>query len=236
MSVSNSTDFSLTTAEIVEEARRKIGIHADEEPLQAQELITGIRTINMMLKAWQAEGVMCWTYEEGTLPLVQGDADYVFGAGGAFVTVPFEVMSIRINRNGNDLPMVRMSREEYFDLPNKATQGYPTQFYYDRQRSSGTLYVWPAPDAGLGTLKFTYRRVIMDMDAASDNADLPQEWLEAIVYNLAVKLAPGAGVVGTPEFALVKSEAERSFAVIKAWDVGEGKGSLSLTPWGWGDE
>ena len=230
MAVSNSTDFSLTAADIIEEARRKIGIHADEEPLPAQELVTGLRSLNMMLKTWQADGVKCWTLTEGQLTLTQGNVDYTFGAGGDFTIVPLEITSIRINRGGNDLPMFPLGREDYFDLPNKTVEGYPTQYYYDRQRAGGTLYVWPAPDATAGTLKFTYRRIIMDVDASADDLDLPQEWYEAIVYNLAKKFGENAGVLGSQEGKSVVIEAQRTYEIVKGFDIGEGMGVISIRP------
>jgi hypothetical protein len=233
MTVSSSTDFALTAAELIEEARRKLGVHADEEPLQAQELTTGLRTLNMMLKTWQAEGVMAWTLTEGTITLVDGDADYVVGSGGSFTTVPLEIVDMRITRSSRDMPMHRLSREEYYAIPVKTSEGYPTSWYYDRQRAGGTIYVWPAPDSAAGTLKFTYRRIIMDMDVSADDIDLPQEWHEAIVYNLAVRLAPGLGVVSSPEFAEVKAEAQRTYMVVKGLDAGEGMGSIRILPAGY---
>jgi hypothetical protein len=232
MAVSNSSDFSLTVADLIAEARRKIGVHSDEEPLEAQDLQTAMKTLNLMMKAWQAEGVMTWTYTEGTLALAQGDADYAFGSGGAFTTVPVDILDMRINRGGNDLPMCRMSREEYFCLPNKTTQGYPTQWYYDRQRQGGTLYVWPVPDATAGTLKFTYRRPIMDLDAGPNDFDIPQEWFDAVVYNLADRLAENYGLSNTPTGQKVTAKAIQSYQMVKNFDTGEGRGSLLITPFG----
>jgi hypothetical protein len=233
MAVSSSTDFALTAAELIEEARRKLGIHADEEALQAQELTTGLRALTMMLKSWQAEGVMAWTLTEGSFALVESDADYVVGSGGSFTTVPVDILDMRITRSGTDLPMHRMSREEYYALPNKTSEGYPTCWFYDRQRTGGTIYVWPVPDSTGGTLKFTYRRRIMDMDASADDIDLPQEWHRAIVYNLAMELAPGAGVVGTEDFKLVAGIAAQSYQALKGFDTGEGMGSIRITPLGY---
>jgi len=230
MAVSSSTDFALTASEIVEEARSLLGIHADEEPLEAHELTRGLRAFNMMLKEWQAEGVYISTLTEGTLTLTQADVDYTFQAGGNFTTVPFEIVDMRITRNSRDMPMIEMSRQEYYALPNKTSQGYPTQWYYDRQRSTGTLYVWPAPDATAGTLKFTYRRILMDMDNSTNNLDLPQEWYQAVTYGLAKKLMPRYGGAGTPEGQLVLAEAERSYAVVKGFDVGTGRSSLMIGP------
>lgn len=229
MAVSNSVDFTQTAQELITDALAELGVHDDEEPLQAVDLQRGLRALTRMLKAWQADGVMTWTMTDGNLTLVQGQEAYDFGAGGDFTTVPLDIGDMEINRGSNDLPMFRLSREDYRMLPNKTTQGYPTQYYYDRQREGGTLYVWPAPDATGGTLKFTYRRIIMDMDAGANNIDLPQEWHEAIVFGLAKRFIGPYSMDGKPAAARIAAEAERTYQVVKGFDIGEGKGSLSIT-------
>lgn len=231
MAVSNSTDFALTGNSLVTEARAVLGISATEEPLTAAELTEGLRALNMMLKAWQAEGVMCWTLTEGQLTLVASQASYSFASGGDFTTVPLDMVDIRIRRNSTDLQMTEMSREEYFALPNKTNTGYPTQWYYDRQRSSGTLYVWPAPDTTAGTLHFTYRRIIMDIDDGTQDIDLPQEWHEAIVYNLARRFISRYGPIDPVTAGDVREIAMSSYSTVKSFDIGEGMGSITITPW-----
>lgn len=230
MAVSSSTDFNLSAGDIITEARALIGIHADEEPLAAHELVRGLRHLTMMLKSWQAKGFLSWTQTEGQLSLTQGNLDYTFQSGGDFATVPFEILQIRINRGGNDLLMTAMSRQEYYALPKKDSQGFPTQWYYDRQRSSGTLYVWPAPDATAGTLKFTYRRMVMDFDGAADDMDLPPEWVDTVTHNLAKRFVSVYGVNVTPDIAMVISEADRLYAALTGFDVGEGKNSIVILP------
>jgi hypothetical protein len=78
MAVSSSINFALTGNDLVVEARRKIGIHSDEEPLEAVDLESGLKALTMMLKTWQADGVMAWTLTEGTFALVASDESYVF--------------------------------------------------------------------------------------------------------------------------------------------------------------
>lgn len=230
MTVSGTTAFNLTVAEIVRDARGMLGIQDEEEPLEAVDLDRGIRVLNTMLLAWQADSVQTWVLTEGTLTLVQGDYDYVIGSGGAFTTVPTEITDARINRSSIDLPMNRMSREDYYALPVKDTQGYPTQFYYDRQRDGGTFFVWPAPDSVAGTIRFTYRRRIMDVGAGSNTLDLPTEWLEAIIANLAVRLSPHYGGIDPRRLAEVRDIALSSYNVLKSFDTAEGEGSINIWP------
>jgi hypothetical protein len=230
MAVSSSTDFSQVFTELFTDARRELGVNAEEEPVDATELQNGLRVCNRMLKAWEADGVMAWTYAEGTLTLVASDESYTVQAGGDITVVPMDIVQMRITRSGTDLEMRRMSREEYYAIPNKTATGYPTQYFYDRQRDTGVLKVWPAPDATGGTLKFTYRRRIMDMDAGSDNFDIPQEWYEAVCLGLASRLIGHYGKAGTDEAKRVEREAANAFLLIKAYDTGEGENSIYITP------
>lgn len=230
MAVSSSTDFARTASELITDARELLGIYEEEEPLQAVDLDRGLKWLNYMLKAWQVDGVMAWTLTETSFALVQSDVDYVFGSGGTITTVPVDIQDVRITRNSYDLQMTRISREDYYAIPNKTTEGYPTQWFYDRQRDSGTFYVWPAPDSTGGTIKLTYRRRIMDMDASGNNFDLPQEWHSAIVYGLADALAPIYGKTGTPRGAEIKQRAAETYAVVKSFDLDEGESSIFIVP------
>jgi hypothetical protein len=230
MTVSGTTAFNMTVSEIVTDARERLGIQAEEEPLTDADLQRGIRVLNMMLLSWQADGVQTWVLTEGTFALVQGDYDYVFGSGGTFTTVPAEIMDVRITRSSQDLPMNPMSREEYYALPVKDTQGYPTQYYYDRQRDGGTFYVWPAPDATAGTIKLTYRRYINDAGNGTNTLDLPKEWLEAITTNLAVRLSPYYGGVDADRLSEVKEQASVTYGVLKSFDTAEGMSVINIWP------
>lgn len=227
MTVSGTTAFNLTVEQIVTDARELLGIHAEEEPLTDADLQRGIRVMNMMLLAWQADGVQTWVLAEGSFALTQGDYDYVFGSGGTFTTVPMEITDVRITRNSIDMPMNPMGKQEYQALPIKSTEGYPTQWYYDRQREGGTFYVWPAPDSTAGTIKFTYRRVIMDVGDGTKTLDLPKEWLQAISSNLAVMLAPRYQVEASKELAVIASS---SYEILKSFDTSEGEASINIWP------
>ena len=228
MAVSSSTDFISSATTLIEDARRLLGIHAEEEPLEAHELDTGLRWLTRMLKVWEADGIGSWILTEGTLTLVASTNSYVFGAGGSFTTVPFEITDARIYRGSVDVPMTRLSRQEYYALPNKTNTGYPMNWFYDRQRDNGTLYVWPSPDTTAGTFKFTYRRRIMDLDAGADNFDLPPEWEMAIANNLAKYLIPVYGRGGTPEAKQVMDDAITTYQIVRSWDVGSEGGSVFI--------
>jgi len=228
MAVSNSTDFKSTAVEIIKDARRLLGIHAEEEELENHELETGKRLLTMMLKDWEADPALgTWLLTEGAMSLVNSDGAYTFQTGGDFTTVPFEITQIRISHDsGNEIELTHMARQDYYRLPNKTTEGFPTQYFYDRQRDGGTLYVWPEPDDGNYDVSFTYRRRIMDVDSGVDNLDIPPEWEWAVINNLAVLLIPVTARGGTPEAAQVITQADVSLSKLKAFDAANDEGSM----------
>ena len=90
--------------------------------------------------------------------------------------------------DGTDLPLEPLARADYMNLSVKSTSGTPTQFFYSPQLSLGVLNIWPGASASGETIRMTIKRTIEDMDATSDTFDFPQEWLQAIRYNLAAEI------------------------------------------------
>lgn len=85
-----------------------------------------------------------------------------------------------------------MARLDYQALSNKTQTGTINRVFYDPRRSDqdGHLYLWQPPAAVTDLVKFTWHRPIMDFDSAGDTPDLPQEWFDALAFNLAVSIAP----------------------------------------------
>lgn len=93
------------------------------------------------------------------------------------------------DNNQFDLPLTEIAYQDYFELPVKTTSSIPNQFHYNPKNLRGDLYLWPGPSDGSERIMFTYERKIQDLDSTSDDFDFPSEWLEALTYQLAVRLA-----------------------------------------------
>lgn len=193
MTTSGSADFSLTRSELCTKALRLIGVLDATETAGADEMASAVSSLNIMIKAWAGKNIFLWTKTEDSFSLVSATASYLFGSGGTKTYKPLRIMSVRyVVSSTNEIPLTRLTREEYFDLPDKTSAGVPTSFYYDPQRATGRLYLWPVL-AGTNTIKYTYARMFEDMDDVGNEADFPQEWYEALIYNLAIRCAPEFG-------------------------------------------
>jgi hypothetical protein len=118
-----------------------------------------------------------------------------------------------------DIEMNLISYEDYQNLPNKTTNsGTPIQWNYDRKTSVGYLYVWPIASNASYLMKITFAKPLEDFDSAGNTPDLPQEWYDALVYQLAVRLAPMYGMGGKQEFLILKGQADEILAQALAFD------------------
>lgn len=217
MPTSGSADFSLTRNDIIQESLELIGVVAAEEAPAAADVATAARSLNMMIKSWAAKGISLWRQTEGSLTATAGQASFTMGTGGDYPTArPLRISSVRLSVSGIELPLQEVSRSEYFDLPNKTSSGRPSIWYYDPQLSLGKIYLWPTLATGVtATLKFSYQRTPEDFDAAGNEPDFPQEWLECLAYNLAARLAPKFGTTVGPEVAAI---AIASLDDLMGWD------------------
>ena len=142
------------------------------------------------------------------------------------LTRPLSIQSARFrDSNTFDRWMKIVPRDDYMRIPQKALTGQPIILYYSAQTTTGTVYVWPTPASGNGQIMVTYLREIADVDNASDNFDFPQEWLECLTYNLAVRIAPAygvnlsaGGISGNPGLVTM---AAQFLDELKAWDTSQ---------------
>jgi len=133
------------------------------------------------------------------------------------------IQTARVRDGGNfDRCIKIIPRKDYMMIPQKTLTGTPTVLYYSPQLNQGTVYLWPAPNDVGQRLEFTYLRQITDFVSGSDTPDFPQEWIECIVYNLAVRVAPAyginlssGGIQGNPDLL---RQAAQYLDDMKAWD------------------
>ncbi len=196
MAYSDSTDYSQNAKQIIVDALILCGgLEDDEQPTAAQEKIA-LRALNRMVKAWGVKGLKAWCWMETTLSLTTGAAAYAIGPGGALdIPRPLEIKNPRKVVDSQETPLRLVSRSDYMNQVGKLGLGEPVFVYYDPQLDSGQLYVWPSPSDEYH-IRFSARQHIDDFDLTTNDPFFPPEWLDAIVYGLAMRLLLHYGVTG----------------------------------------
>ena len=201
MALSGSYDFALDRDAIITRALLMIGAVGAGQTPTADEITDGGETLNLLLKAWQADGLQLFTLTSKSVTPVLDQYLYTFGPSGDIDTGatgprPEEIFGVwrRLTADTTDIALARRSREEYWRLPNKSTSGTPVSFYFDPAIVSdlANLYIWPAPDATFVsdyTIEIQYQKPFDDMDSATDDLAFPKSWTLAITLGLAELLA-----------------------------------------------
>lgn len=114
-------------------------------------------------------------------------------------------------------PMTVLSRQEYMDLPNPLDPGISTQFFYSPQLVSGVFYAWPNPQNANFGARFTWYRPLQDLTTPANTADLPQEWLNGLMWNIAQEMAPEFDVP-PPRWQMIQQMAASKLDLIQSYD------------------
>lgn len=215
MTTSGVIQYEPSTNSFIEWAFNILGVAQEGEALSARMYQDGLRALNGLIQTMSAFPHL-WTYEEGSLALVADDPSYVITPRALRIT------DCRYRLNGIDVPMTMFSRQEYFDQPNKTTSpSIPVNFYFDPKVANGTLYLWPCPSAAAAasyTIHYTYVKFIEIQTATNQTLDIPQQWAEAVAFNLAKRLMTQYPV-NDPNLAMnILAQAKEYWDALSAWD------------------
>lgn len=132
-------------------------------------------------------------------------------------TAAFTVNEVKFSSSYSDIPMYRLNRYEYSQLPNKTVTGTPLQFLFDRQVDP-MFVVWPAPDlnSSENIIQFYRNRHIADVGNLTDTIDVPQRWLEAITWQLAANMAFELPGVAPERISLCANMAQKALSEVHA--------------------
>jgi hypothetical protein len=132
---SGSTGFNLDLTELVEEAFERVG----SEMRTGYDLKTARRSLNLLFADWANRGVNMWTFEQGTIDLVQGQNTYALP--NDTVDLLEHVIRTQANQQSNqaDLTITRISVSTYATLPNKLQQARPIQVWVQRMDGQQSL-------------------------------------------------------------------------------------------------
>lgn len=183
MATSGTYTFNPSLGELTIYAYQLIGIRPTA---LLQEHMDAARTAaNMMLTRWSNQGVNLWEVSLVTVPLTAGTATYSVDPS----TVVMLDAYVEYGSPAIDRIILPISRTEYASYPNKAQQGFPTTFWFDRLLSP-TVTLWPVPDGSQTSLKYYTVSRLQDANMnGTQQVDIPPIWLEAFAYGLAQRLA-----------------------------------------------
>ena len=204
MATSGTTSFNLDIDELIQEAYERIGIDGSRSGYQ---LKSARRSINLLLSEWDNRGVHLWKVEKATVNLILGQAEYNYAADPtSFPNNINDVLEAYVRNNTVttapvDISLSKIDRSAYAALPNKLSQGTPSQYYVQRTvnpsiflyQTAGSNYSNASNPSNYQFI-FYYLARIEDAGTYTNTPNVVFRFLPALTsglaYYLAVKHAP----------------------------------------------
>jgi hypothetical protein len=212
MATSGVTTNQLTRNQFIEAALRTLGVLAVDQTPSATEYTNALVKLNALIGELRVEGLKVWQRTSYTMSLTSGTSSYNIGTGQTLNT-PYPIhllQAVRLDANSSTKVEMEIIADVNFNHLPSNSSGVPIQVTYQPKMNLGTIKVWPTPDSYSQTnvtIQLTYLRPLEYFSASTDTADFPEEWVSAIIYGLAVRLAPEYGVP-LPDRQLLLKEAE----------------------------
>lgn len=188
----------MTTAQdLILLSLKEAGVVGVGQTPQAEDSNDALTLLNAMMGQWQRRrwlvyhliDVVC----QGT-----GALNYTVGPGGDFdIARPDKIEAAYFVQTTNVPPannvsyplMPIWSREDYNDIALKSLNSFPQVFFYDSAWPNGLVYFWPLP-SNQYEMHISIKDTLQTFPSLTTEINLPPEYIEALHYNLAVRLRP----------------------------------------------
>ncbi len=177
---------------LVTTALKQAGIITAGETPTAQEAVDGLAELNRMTASWSNDSLMIYARTFENFPLSSGVGDYTIGPSATFNTVrPMHIIDAYVRQDTIDYWLAIIPDEQYDVIAFKNIDSIPQVLNYTAQFPQATIRIYPKPQASF-TLYIRSEKQLTSF-TLDDEVSLPPGWEDALIYNLAVRLAPGYG-------------------------------------------
>jgi hypothetical protein len=171
-------DKNFSIDDVIEEAYERLGIQS----VFGNQVKTARRSLNIMFQEWGNRGLHYWEVGNSSFTLVSGQATYTIyrstSDGTSDATAIYGVSDIleAVYRNSSsiDTSITKIDRSTYQAIPNKTSQGVPSQYFVQRfvDKVTMTLYQTPGSTEAGNFVNYYYIKRIQDVGAYT-NAGRP---------------------------------------------------------------
>ena len=184
----------MTTAnELIQDAYREIGVIGQGKTMSAYLGQAGLRMLNRMLGIWSTQPNLVVERVGEDLSITVSASSYTIGSGGDFNTTrPEEILDAYIRVGNTDYPLDIFTMQEYNDIPTKGQGAIPENIWYEPAYPLGTIYFDWKPSVD-NTLHINSLKPLTSIATLATSFSLPEGYDDAIMYSLAVRLAPSNG-------------------------------------------
>lgn len=196
----------VTARDFITLAMKEAGVLGVGQSLLAEDINDGFTYLQRMLKQWQNQRWMVNALQDISLIPTSGNASETIGNGGTWNIYPKPsrinagyFFQINTGQTPITLPLAPIfSYEDYARITVKKLNTQPEFFFYDNQNNGvnglGNVFIWPIPTPSTYEIHLIVQAGLGWPTTVDAIYYLPDEYAEAIHYNLAVRLCSAYGI------------------------------------------
>lgn len=184
-----------TPKDLIKASLRKLAVLAEGEEPSNEGLNDAFNELNRMMAQWNNKNYLVLGISIDEFSLVASQNSYTLGSGGDFNTaVPIRIDKVFIKYDSNtEIPIEIIDSVRWGEISNKATESNtPSRVYIDKNHPLWKLYFYPTPSEVKTVIIHSYRK-LSSFSTTTETIALPDGYEDAIVYNLAMRIAPEYG-------------------------------------------
>lgn len=213
MTTSGTYSFNMSNADVLIEGFARCGVR--RTALLAEHIADGAKAINLAMVKLSNLVPNLWAYEQYTVSLVAGTTTYSLPDRSVMVLSCF--VRTGSGETAQDRILWPVSEFEYASFPNKAAQGFPSTYWFNRLISPTVSFYLTPDDTQTYTAYFQLTRQLQDANIqGGETPDVPYRFLDAVCAEVAHRLSR---VYAPDKEAIRKQDAAEAWSVAATNDV-----------------
>jgi len=127
------------------------------------------------------------------------------------VATEFSVRQIVFSTSQQVIPLARLNRDDYWNLPNKQFPSVRSlQYWFDRTIEP-SMYLWPVPNNPYQMFQLIVEVQMQDVGSLTNQIYVPDRWINCIQKQLSHSMAMQLPGVDMPRIQYLELQAEKAF-------------------------
>jgi hypothetical protein len=127
------------------------------------------------------------------------------------VAPTFSVRQIVFSTSQQVIPLARLNRDDYWNLPNKQFPSQRSlQFWFDRTIEP-SMYLWPVPNNDFQMFQLLVEKQMEDVGSLTNQIYVPDRWISSVQASLSHRLAMQIPGVDLTRIQYLEGQAEKLF-------------------------
>lgn len=123
----------------------------------------------------------------------------------------FSLRAIQFAQSQQVIPLARLNRDDYWNLPNKQFASVRSlQYWYDRQIEP-KMYLWPVPNNNYQVFQLIIEKQMEDVGTLTNEIYVPDRWINSVQASLSHRLSMQIPGVDQNRIQYLEGLAEKYF-------------------------